>query len=178
MTSSQPDTTQITAQSTQELFQRYDALTVDDKLALLYYIYEAMGSSITPAAPGAADIDLTQPLIAELFDRSEEEQLEVMRSIVKGEDTPLSRSYGGFSANNQLLVWYAWAEAMGDSVVDMPKDYKAASGANEILDILAVVKQLDFQAQISFLREAATQMGYSAVGAPPTQAETGKTDSL
>ncbi|MEO1069270.1 MAG: orange carotenoid protein N-terminal domain-containing protein [Cyanobacteria bacterium J06638_6] len=64
---------------------------------------------------------------------------------------------------------------MGDRIVGMPSNYDSA---DPIKGILADIKQLEFQAQISLLREAATQMGYSNVTAPPTQAETGKTDSL
>jgi hypothetical protein len=175
MAHSQTTTTEITAQSTKELFQAYDALSVDEKLALLYYVYEAMGESVTPAAPNAADIDLSQSVAGELVNRSESEQLEAMRSIVKGEDTAISRRYGGLTANNQLLVWYGWAQAMGNTVVDMPADYKAPAAINRVLE---KIKGLDFQEQISLLREASTRMGYSEIGAPPSQAETGKTDSL
>ncbi len=176
---SKTQTTQITQQSTEALFQRYNALGVDDKLALLYYIYEAMGSSITPAAPGAANPTLAESLVTEMFDLSESEQLEAMRAVVRGDQSDLSQRYGGLSANNQLLVWYGWAKAMGDSsgsrIMAMPNHYEAAGPVQEILSEL---KGMEFQAQISLLREMATQMGYSTVTAPPTQAETGKTDSL
>jgi hypothetical protein len=148
---------------------------VDDKLALLYYVYEAMGDSVTPAAPNAADQELSQSVAEELVKLSETEQLDAMRSIVKGEDTPMSRQYGGLSANNQLLVWYGWAQEMGNTVVGLPSGYEASTAVHQALD---KIKDLDFQEQISLLREAATQMGYSEVGSPPSQAETGKTDSL
>ena len=172
---SETQTTQITQQSTDSLFQRYASLSVDDKLALLYYIYEAMGGSVTPAAPGAADAELAEPLIAGLYDLSEEEQLEAMRSVVRRDRTDISEHYGALGANNQLLVWYGWAEAMGDRIVGMPRDYQ---GADALKKILADIKAVDFEAQISLLREAATQMGYTTVTAPPTQAETGVTNSL
>lgn len=175
MAPSQNRTTEITAQGTEKLYQSYNALGVDEKLAFLYYVYEAMGSSITPAAPNAADIGLSETLIQELYNLSESDQLDAMRSIVKGEKTPISQSYGGLSANNQLLVWYVWAEEMGNRVVDMPQDYEAS---NAIQQLLNQVKSLGFEEQISLLREAATHMGYSEIGAPPSQAETGKTDSL
>ncbi len=175
MTSSDKQTTQITEQPTDQVFQRYDALGVDDKLALLYYAYEAMGGSITPAAPGAADPELAQPLIEELYELSEDEQLEAMRAVVRRDETDISRRYGGLSANNQLLVWYGWAEAMGDRIVGMPSDYKPEGPVQKIVSDL---KGLDFQSQISLLRETATQMGYTTVTAPPSQAETGVTDSL
>lgn len=173
--SSDMSTNQITEQPTDKLFQRYDALGVDDKLALLYYAYEAMGSSITPAAPGAADPDLAQPLIEELYDLSEDEQLEAMRAVVRRDDSDISQRYGGLAANNQLLVWYGWAEAMGDRIVGMPDDY---SPEGPVQQILTDLKGLEFQSQISLLRQAATQMGRSSVTAPPPLAETGVTDSL
>ncbi|MGB5974005.1 MAG: orange carotenoid protein N-terminal domain-containing protein, partial [Nodosilinea sp.] len=104
-------TTQITEEPTDDLFQRYDALSVDDKLALLYYIYEAMGSSVTPAAPEAADPELAKPLVEGLFGLSKDDQLEVMRQVVRRDKSEVSEQYGGLSANNQLLVWFGWAEA-------------------------------------------------------------------
>lgn len=172
---SEKQTTQITQQPTDALFQRYDSLGVDDKLALLYYVYEAMGSSITPAAPGAADPELAESLVTALFDLSEEDQLEAMRSVVRGDQSDISQRYGGLSANNQLLVWYGWAEAMGDRIVGMPSDYKAEG---PVKAIMSDIKGMEFQSQISLLREAATQMGFSNVTAPPSVAETGTTDSL
>ena len=172
---SNSQTTQITQQPTDDLFQRYDQLSVDDKLALLYYVYEAMGGSITPAAPGAADPELATPLVSELYDMSEEEQLEAMRSVVKKDQSDISKRYGALSANNQLLVWYGWAEAMGDRIVGMPSDY---SPEGPVKAILSDLKGMEFESQISLLREAATRMGFSSVTAPPPLAETGVTDSL
>ncbi|PSN78945.1 orange carotenoid protein [filamentous cyanobacterium CCP4] len=172
---SETRTTEINEKSTNDLFQRYNALSVDDKLAFLYYVYEAMGDSITPAAPEAADPELAEPLVKGLFDLSEDEQLEAMRSVVRKEHSDTSERYGGLSANNQLLVWYGWAQAMGKQIVGMPSDYQAEGPVNELL---SAVKKLEFQSQISLLREAATQMGFSNVTAPPPLAETGTTDSL
>ena len=58
-------TTQITADATKQVFDTYSALSVDDKLALLYYLYEAMGESVTPAAPQAADQAIAQSVAEE-----------------------------------------------------------------------------------------------------------------
>jgi hypothetical protein len=98
-----------------------------------------------------------------------------MRAIVNREDTELSRAYGGLTENNQLAVWYAWAVGMGDTVVDMPQDYQATQAIN---DALSQIEGLDFEGQISLLREIVGNMGYSDVQPIPTQAETGKTASL
>ena len=164
------------SEDTKQVVQAFDALNTDEKLALLYYIYEKMGDSITPAAPTAANPEVAPRLLGgEFYELSHDDQLAVMRAIVNREDTELSRAYGGLTENNQLVVWYAWAKAMGDTVVDIPEGYEPTQAIN---DVLPKIEGLDFEGQISLLREIAGNMGYSDVKAIPTQAETGKTASL
>lgn len=166
---------QVFSDEIRGIFNSYSALDTDGKLALLYYIYEKMGKSITPAAPPAADPELAPGLLGDYFNLSSEKQLDIMREIVNGEDTECSQAYGGLGANNQLLVWYAWAQGMGKTVVDMPADYQASQ---PLTDVLSQIEKLEFQDQISLLREIASKMGHSNVKPIPTQAETGKTASL
>ncbi|MBE9129155.1 MULTISPECIES: orange carotenoid protein N-terminal domain-containing protein [unclassified Coleofasciculus] len=163
------------SEDTQNVAQAFEALGTDEKLALLYYVYEKMGGSITPAAPTAADPEIAPRLLGNFFEISGDEQLAVMRGIVNRDDTELSRAYGALSENNQLMVWYAWAKGMGDSVVDMPADYKASKA---LKDVLSQIEKLDFEGQISMLRQVAGNMGYSEIQPIPTQKETGKTPSL
>ncbi|HEY9673237.1 MAG TPA: orange carotenoid protein N-terminal domain-containing protein [Waterburya sp.] len=176
MTSAQDKTQSSTrSQDSQKVLQAVEGLGTDEKLALLYYVYEKMGDSITPAAPTAANPEMAPRLLGEFYNLSDDEQLAVMRAIVNREDTELSRAYGALTQNNQLVVWYAWARAMGDTVVDIPNDYQASQAIN---DALSQIEGLDFEQQISTLREIASNMGYSDVQPIPTQAETGKTPSL
>jgi hypothetical protein len=176
MTSAQ-DTSHSPARSegTQKVVQAFDGLGTDEKLALLYYAYKKMGDSITPAAPTAANPEVAPRLLGEFYELSDDDQLAVMRAIVNREDTDLSRAYGALTVNNQLVVWYAWAKGMGDTVVDVPQDYQPT---NTINDALSQIEALDFEGQISLLREIASNMGYSDVKPIPTQQETGKTASL
>jgi len=176
MTSTQPTgVTPARSEETKKVTQAFEKLGTDDKLALLYYIYEKMGDSITPAAPTAADSNISPQLLQDFYNLSEDQQLAAMREIVNREDTQVSRAYGALSENNQLLVWYAWAQGMGDTVVDMPQDYKTNP---EVKRILSQIENLDFEGQISLLRQVAGEMGYSTVQPVPSQAETGKTPSL
>ena len=176
MTSAQEKTQSSTrSQDSQKVLQAVEGLSTDEKLALLYYVYEKMGDSITPAALTAANPEMAPRLLGEFYNLSDDEQLAVMRAIVNREDTELSRAYGALTQNNQLVVWYAWARAMGDTVVDIPNDYQATQAIN---DALSQIEGLDFEQQISTLREIASHMGYSEVQQIPTQAETGKTPSL
>lgn len=166
---------QYLPEETQKVVQTFEQLGVDEKLALLYYAYGKMGSSITPAAPEATDPELAPRLMGEYFELSDQDQFEIMRDIAACKNTEWSHAYAALKENNQLMVWYAWARGMGDTVVDLPGDYKATEAINNVLSHL---EGLDFQEQISFMREVAARMGYSDVKPIPTQAETGKTASL
>jgi hypothetical protein len=163
------------SEETKKILEAYDSLGTDEKLALLYYIYKKMGDSITPAAPTAANPEMAPQLLGEFYQLSNDQQLSVMREIVNREDTQLSRAYGALTENNQLVVWYAWAVGMGDRVVDMPTGYEASQPINKAL---SQIESLEFEGQISTLREIAGNMGHSEVKPIPTQAETGKTASL
>jgi len=160
---------------TQGVLNAYNKLDVDAKLALLYLVYKKMGDSVTPAAPAATEPELAPLLMDDFYRLSHDRQLDVMREIVNGADTDYSHAYGALKENNQLMVWYAWAQAMGQSVVGMPGDYQADQ---PVTNALGQIEGLDFEDQISLLREIASSMGYSNVQAIPTQAETGKTASL
>jgi Orange carotenoid protein, N-terminal len=152
----------------------FDNLSVDDKLAALYFVYEKMGDSITPAAPNAADPELAPLLLRDFMELSDDKQLKVMRDIVNCRESEYSTAYGSLTANNQLLVWFIWATQMGKQVVDIPND--SATGA--VNGVVADMENLSFDEQISMLREIAENMGYTNVQPVPTQAETGKTSSL
>ncbi|MEQ9668939.1 orange carotenoid protein N-terminal domain-containing protein [Coleofasciculus sp. G2-EDA-02] len=176
MASTQPTgVTPARSQETKNVAQAFEGLGTDDKLALLYYIYEKMGDSITPAAPTAADAEISPQLMQDFFNLSDDQQLAAMGEIVNREDTQVSRAYGALSENNQLLAWYAWAQGMGDTVVDIPRNYKASPEVNRIL---SQIENLDFEGQISCLRQVAGDMGYSPIQPIPSQEETGKTPSL
>lgn len=175
MTLADDATSELLTGQTQDVFTAYNKLGTDDKLALLYFIYEAMGEEITPAAPTAADPNLAPVLLGDFYSLSKDDQLAIMRQIVNCDDTEYSRAYGALAPNNQLLVWYAWAQGMGGTVVDMPSDYQTPQAVNNLLN---QIEKLEFQQQISVLRAIANQMGHTNVQPIPTQAETGKTSSL
>ncbi|HTL88825.1 MAG TPA: orange carotenoid protein N-terminal domain-containing protein [Leptolyngbya sp.] len=169
------DPTEYLGDALQGAIDDFNQFQVDDKLALLYYVYEKMGSSITPAAPEAADPELAPMLLNDFYQLSHQDQLQVMRDIASRADTEYSRDYGALGENNQLLVWYAWAVGMGENVVGMPAGHSASDA---IGNLLKRFEAFEFEQQISLLRELASQMGHTDVKPIPSQAETGKTASL
>ncbi|WP_392532184.1 orange carotenoid protein N-terminal domain-containing protein [Nostoc sp. C117] len=166
---------QARSNETQKVVDGFNALNTDDKLAWFYFVYEKMGDSITPAAPAAAEPELAPLLLGDYFELSDEQQLDIMRDIVNRKDTEYSRAYGAIKENNQLLVWYAWAVAMGNTVVGLPATYQPAKAIN---DLLSEIEKLEFDEQISVFRTIAGELGYTDVKPIATQAETGKTTSL
>lgn len=168
-------TPQALTDETQKVVEAFNRLDTDAKLAWLYFVYKKMGDSITPAAPAAAEPELAPKLLGDYHQLSDDEQLAIMRQVVNREDSEYSRAYGALKENNQLFVWYGWAVAMGDTVVDMPANYKATDAIN---NVLSQIEGLEFEEQMSILRTIVGQMGYSDVKPIETQAETGKTPSL
>lgn len=135
----------------------FESLSVDDKLALLWFIYTELGRSITPAAPGAARLQLAEGLLNQIKQMSHAEQLQVMRDLVAKVGTPITRSYGVLSANTKLAFWYQLAEWMkAGFVVPMPPNYELSRDGQKVLEAL---KQLDMGQQITVLRNAVVNMG-------------------
>lgn len=148
----------------------FEQLSVDDKLALLWYVYTEMGRSITPAAVGAARLQFAEGLLQQIRNMSQPEQLEVMRELANRANTPISRTYGFFSVNTKLAFWYELGELMKQGIVaPMPAGYKMSRGVQVVLD---TIKQLDAGQQITVLRNAVVDMGLSsATAAPSTQTD-------
>jgi hypothetical protein len=135
----------------------FKALSTDDQLAVLWYAYTEMGRSITPAATGAARLQLAEGLLNQIKQMSHAEQLEAMRDIAAGKNTPISRAYGIFTANTKLAFWYELSELMVKGlVVPVPAGYRLSRDGSQVLEAL---KELDFGQQITVLRKIVADMG-------------------
>jgi hypothetical protein len=140
--------------ATTELFKR---LSVDDKLAVLWYAYTEMGRSITPAAPGAARMQFAEGLLEQFKTMSYSEQLTAMRDLINQISTPITRAYGVLSVNTKLAFWYQLAEFMTQGIVaPMPSGYELSVAGQQVLESL---KALDMGQQITVLRKTVVNMG-------------------
>lgn len=143
--------------NTDQTLAQFRKLAVDQKLALLWFIYKKMGKSITPAAPGAAEPAIAEGLFNQIKELSQEEQLQVQRDMLQQTSTEITREYGSLSDNTKLLLWYRLAQGMDEgSIIPMPEDYKIS---DEEKTVLAAVETLDFQQQITFLRNVVAPSG-------------------
>jgi hypothetical protein len=135
----------------------FKGLNVDEQLGLLWVIYDNMGRSITPAAPGAARLQFAEGLLAQVKAMPHQEQLQFMRDLAAQKNTALTRSYGVLSNNTKLAFWYQLAEAMrnGD-VIPVPSFYRLSQTA---LAVFGQISNLEFNQQITVLRQAVITMG-------------------
>lgn len=135
----------------------FKALNIDDQLAVLWYAYTEMGRSITPAATGAARLQLAEGLLNQIKQMSHPEQLEVMRDLAAQRNTPISRAYGILSVNTKLAFWYELSELMVKGfVIPVPAGYQLSRDGSQVLETL---KELDFGQQITVLRKVVSDMG-------------------
>jgi len=135
----------------------FKGLSIDDQLAVLWFVYTEMGLSITPAATGSARLQLAEGLLNQIKQMNQSEQLEAMRDLASQRDTPISRSYGIFSPNTKLAFWYELSELMVKGfVVPMPANYQLSRDG---FQVLAALQELDFGEQITVLRKIVSDMG-------------------
>ena len=136
----------------------FDQLNVDDQLAYLWYAYTEMGKTITPAAPGAARLQLAESLLTQIKQMSREDQTKVMRDLASRADTPISRSYGFFSVNTKLAFWYELGELMKQGLITpIPVGYQMSPGVQFVLE---ATQKLDQGQQITVLRNTVVEMGF------------------
>ncbi len=147
----------------------FDQLGVDDKLAYLWYAYTEMGKTITPAAPGAARLQLAESLLDQIKKMSADEQTKVMQDLANRAETPISRSYGFFSVNTKLAFWFELGELMKQGVVaPIPPNYQMSEGVKVVLE---ATKKLDPGQQITVLRNTVVDMGFDTSKMKPSSSK-------
>ena len=139
----------------------FKSLATDEQLGLLWVLYDNMGRAITPAAPGAARLQFAEGLLAQVRAMVPSEQLQFMRDLVERKSTPATRAYGVLTNNTKLAFWYQLAEAMrAGAVIAVPDYYKLGSDA---VAVFGQISKLDFNQQITVLRQAVVSMGVDPI---------------
>lgn len=150
-------TTGTSGQDVSRALSSYGSLSTDEKLALLWYVYTKMGTSVTPAAPGTAADEIVEGLFNQVKELSHEEQLDVQRKIIESQSTLISREYGSLSENSKLDFWYRLAQGMeAKTIVPMPDNYEPSGSVTQLL---SQIESMEFQQQITFLRDAVVGAG-------------------
>ncbi|NMG05500.1 orange carotenoid protein N-terminal domain-containing protein [Brasilonema sp. UFV-L1] len=151
--------TQTSDPNIRECVTAFQGLNVDEQLALFWFIYKEMGSSITPAAPAASTVspDVAEGLFNQIKELSHEQQLQFQRDLINKADNQYSRMYGSMSDTTKLLFWYRLAQGMENTtIIPMPSDYQLSSQAQQLLN---KIKLIDFEQQINLFRDYVSPMG-------------------
>lgn len=165
--------TYTTSNTANDLIEAFQQLDVDTQLALFWFIYKEMGGSITPAAPGASTVSpaIAEGIFNQIKELPHEEQLNVQRDLIARRNTPLTREYGALGDTTKLLVWYLLAQGMDNqTIIPMPPGYELADEARQLLDRL---KAMEFEQQITFLRDYVAPMGVDPTVGDVIDPETG-----
>jgi hypothetical protein len=137
---------------------RFNQLSAEDQLALIWFAYLEMGKTITVSALGAASMVLAETTMNEIKKMSPKEQTQVMCDLANRTDTPICRTYAIWSPNIKLGFWYQLGEWMNEGIVaPIPEGYKLSANANAVLQAII---GLDPSQQITVLRNVVVDLGY------------------
>ncbi|MCX5949420.1 MAG: orange carotenoid-binding protein [Cyanobacteria bacterium] len=140
------------------LTARYNLLSAEDQLALIWYAYLEMGKTITIAAPGAARMQFAEPVLNRIRGMNFTEQSQVMCDLANHADTELGRWYASWSVNIKLGFWYELGVWMEQGIVaPIPTGYQLSANAASVLESLKIV---DKGQQITVLRNFVVDMGF------------------
>ncbi len=137
---------------------RFEQLSAEDQLALIWFAYLEMGKSITVAAPGAANMQFAERTLKEMVAMTPLQQSQAMCDLANRADTSISRTYATWTPNIKLGFWYELGRLMEEGkIAPIPEGYKLSANANAIL---ATIISLESGQQITVLRNCVVDMGY------------------
>ncbi|OKH26389.1 orange carotenoid protein N-terminal domain-containing protein [Chroogloeocystis siderophila] len=146
-------TTDDTTKKAVEAFQQFD---VDTQLGLLWFGYKDIKDQLQPANETSAQ-DTAEALFNQIQSLSQEEQLQAQRDIVSRANSDISRAYSSLSSSGKLDVWLRLAQGIDKgTVIQVPSDYELPADTK---DFANMVKLLDFEQRIDFMRSAVVEMG-------------------
>lgn len=137
---------------------RFNQLSAEDQLALIWFAYLEMGSTITVAALGAANMQFAEITMNKIKQMTPAEQTQVMCDLANRADTEISRTYATWTPNIKLGFWYQLGEWMEQGyVAPIPKGYKLSANAAAVLQS---IRELESGQQITVLRNSVVDMGF------------------
>ena len=137
---------------------RFQLLSAEDQLALIWYAYLEMGRTITVAAPAAARMQFAERVLNEIKAMSFAEQSKMMCDLANRADTEIGRAYSAWSVNIKLGFWYQLGEWMAAGIVaPIPQGYQLSANAAAVL---ASVQKVEQGQQITLLRNFVVDMGF------------------
>ncbi|MEO0455057.1 MAG: orange carotenoid-binding protein [Cyanobacteria bacterium P01_A01_bin.114] len=148
----------LSADAVPATIARFGQLSAEDQLALIWFAYLEMGSNITIAAPGAANMQFAELTLNKIKQMTPLEQSQAMCDLANRADTEISRTYAVWTPNLKLGFWYQLGQWMEEGyVAPIPEGYKLSANAAAVLQS---IRELDPGQQITVLRNSVVDMGF------------------
>lgn len=151
----------------------FNSLNGKNQLVALALIYKEVGSSIPADAIGAASSQVSG-LVTQIEQIPQDRQLDTLEDIVTagkndqgevvldpnpskaltelvtgGGITVPTDQYSAMDAQSKLGFWYQVAQKLGSSIPAIPSDFSPSS---EVTDLLNLLKSLDDEQRLNFLK--------------------------
>ena len=137
---------------------RFNQLSAEDQLALIWFAYLEMGKTITIAAPGAASMVFAERTLNEIRGMTPMQQTQAMCALANRADTPICRTYASWTPNIKLGFWYKLGQFMEEgTVAPIPEGYQLSGNAQAVLQ---AIRELEAGQQITVLRNSVVGMGF------------------
>jgi hypothetical protein len=150
----------LSADAVPATIARFNQLSAEDRLALIWFAYLEMGKTITIAAPGAANMQFAEATMNQIRQMNFREQSQVMCDLANRADTPICRTYATWSANIKLGFWYQLGQWMEQGIVaPIPEGYQLSANAAAVLQ---AIRNLESGQQITVLRNCVVDMGFES----------------
>ncbi len=148
----------LSADAVPATIARFNQLSAEDQLALIWFAYLEMGKTIAIAIPEAATQQLAEESLNQIRQMNFRQQTQVMCDLANRVDTPLGRTYATWSPNIKLGFWYQLGQGMEQGVVaPIPEGYELSANAAAVLQS---IRELDPGQQIMVLRNTVVEMGF------------------
>ena len=135
-----------------DIEQPFKALSTDEQLAVLWQVYEGLGESRIEDPDDNKESDSSSDLYNQLAEKSEDDQLNFMRSVLSGESNDQTSAYSQLSNTTKIALWYRLADGMAKgSVVQVPGDYQLSDQAQQVV---SKVNEIDFEQKYILIRDA------------------------
>jgi Orange carotenoid protein, N-terminal/Nuclear transport factor 2 (NTF2) domain len=150
----------LTADAVPATIARFSQLNAEDQLALIWFAYLEMGTSITVAALGAASMQFAEGTLNAIRRMTPREQSQMMCDLANRADTEIARTYATWTPNIKLGFWYQLGEWMDEGIVaPIPDGYSLSANAAAVLQ---AIRDLESGQQITVLRNMVVDMGFDA----------------
>ena len=130
---------------------KFCALGTDDKLAVLWQVYDGLGESVIENPDDNKESDSSSDLYGQLGEKSKDDQLQFMRDVISGNNNDQTSAYSKLSDTTKVALWYRLGQGMSEgNVVQVPGDYKLS---DEAQDVATDIGAINFDQKYIIMRD-------------------------